>query len=441
MTHATIIKYLSVASVLGLAHIVEALPQYTLGQAIAVAQRHDPWLRGSEFRQQATEAESIAAGQVPDPIVSFGVANLPTGSFEFDQEPMTQFKVGVKQIIPRGDSLALKQRQLSQLGGRHPYMRQDRQAMVAVTVGDLWLETYRSQETIRLIEKDRSLFEHLVDVAQVRYASAGGNARQQDLVRAQLELTRLEDRLTQLGLQREANHASLSEWLVGPEQQGFRIAPTAPAIELSMPIPADRGERKPDACYATLQGHPALKAIDQKIRADETGIDLAKQKYKPQWGLDASYGYRDDDPMGNERDDFFSFSVSFDLPLFTAQRQDRELQSAVARKAAGKTDRVLKLRAMCAGFDAESARLKYLDQRYRLYQNRLLEEIHDQAEASLVAYTNDEGDFAEVVRARIAELNANIDFLNIKIDRLKTILQLNYFTVSTGDNSEEESRL
>jgi hypothetical protein len=57
--------------------------------------------------------------------------------------------------------------------------------------------------------------------------------------------------------------------------------------------------------------------------------------------------------------------------------------------------------------------------------------MNDQAEASLNAYTNDDGDFAEVVRARIAELNANIDYLNINVDRLKTIAALNYFSSSS----------
>lgn len=441
MSHATIIKCVGMASVLALAQIVEALPQYTLDQAVSVAQQHDPWLRGSEYRQEATEAKSIAAGQLPDPIVSLGIANLATDTFEFDQEPMTQFKVGVKQAIPRGDSLALKQRQLAQMSAQHPYMRQDRRAMVAVTVGQLWLETYRSRETIRLIEKDRSLFEHLVDVAQVSYSSAGGKTRQQDLVRAQLELTRLEDRLTKLRQQQETAHASLAEWLIVPAQPDFRIAPTLPAIDLAGPSSADTGDKESDAGLPAFLGHPAIKVIDQKIQAGVTGIALAKQKYKPQWGLNASYGYRDEDPMGNDRSDFVSVSVSFDLPLFTAQRQDRELQSAVAQEAAIKTEKALKLRSMRAGYEAASARLKFLNQRYALYQDRLLEEIHDQAEASLTAYTNDDGDFAEVVRARIAELNANIDFLNIKIDRLKAILQLNYFGVSTNGSGTEGSKL
>ena len=63
--------------------------------------------------------------------------------------------------------------------------------------------------------------------------------------------------------------------------------------------------------------------------------------------------------------------------------------------------------------------------------------MREQAEASLTAYTNDDGDFAEVVRSRIAELNAQIDALNIAVDRQKTISQLNYFFTNSNDTMTE----
>ena len=54
------------------------------------------------------------------------------------------------------------------------------------------------------------------------------------------------------------------------------------------------------------------------------------------------------------------------------------------------------------------------------------------------AYTSDDGDFAEVVRARIAELNAKIEALDIDVQRAKTIVQLNYFLV--GDSGSEDTK-
>ena len=180
----------------------------TLTEAVDIAQRNDPWLVGSEYRQQAIEAQSTAAGTLPDPVVSVGFANLPTDTFDFDQEAMTQFKVGVSQTFPRGHSRALDQQRLSLLGAQYPYQRDDRRAKVAVNIANLWLEVFRATESIRLIEQDRALFEDLVDVAQSSYSTAVGRTRQQDLIRAQLELTRLEDRLTVLHERRDMSRSN-----------------------------------------------------------------------------------------------------------------------------------------------------------------------------------------------------------------------------------------
>jgi outer membrane protein TolC len=415
----------------------------TLETAIELAQRHDPWLEGSRFRQQALEAQGIASGSYPDPMLSVGFANLPTDSFDFDQEPMTQFRVGVIQTIPRGDSLALRRRQLEQLGSRQPYRRADRRAQVAVTVSDLWLDSWRAQESIRLIRQDRALFEQLVDVVESRYSSALGATRQQDLVRAQLELTRLDDRLARLAEQLEISRSALREWLA-PGLPAAPVTPATPPLPRELPrlaltqaalLAPGRGPTA-QQLHQHLLAHPALRDIDTRIAASDTGIRLTEQKYRPEWQLNASYGYREDAPDGSDRADFFSVGVTVDLPLFTANRQDKQLQSAIAGTEAIRTERALLLRQLTAGFEAQRARLLRLEQRRELYRSRLLAEMQQQAEASLTAYTNDDGDFAEVMRARIDGLNARIETLEIEVERLKTIARLNYYFA--GSEAAEE---
>lgn len=411
----------------------------TLEQAVATAQQNDPWISGSEHRQKALEAQGTAASTLPDPVMNVGFANLPTDTFDFDQEAMTQFKVGITQMIPRGDSLELRREQLATLSAQQPYQRDDRKAKVAVSVSHLWLDTYRATETIRLIEEDRALFEHLVDVAQSSYSSALGKTRQQDLVRAQLELTRLEDRLTVLHERLEVSRSQLGEWLLPKtsdtsnqwkyvRSDWYELPSALPHLELAQPgVMPKEGNPEPQEISTFLIAHPAILNLDTKIEASATGIKLAEQKYKPEWKINASYGYRDDAPNGMDRADFFSVGVAFDLPLFTSNRQDKQVQSAVATTEAVRTERALLLRNMIAAFLSQQSKLLRLEERRNIYQTRLLAEMHEQAEASLTAYTNDDGDFAEVVRSHIAELNARIDALNIEIDRLKTIAQLNYF--------------
>lgn len=295
------------ASLVALSANLAHADSYSLENAVTTAQRQDPWVQGSLKRQESLDALSVEAGSLPDPSVSLGVANLPIDTFDFSQEGMTQFKVGVSQMFPRGKTLSLKREKLQKLSEMQPHARADRNAQVAVTVAQLWLDTYRSEQTIHLIEQDRGLFEHLVDVAQSSYTTASGRTRQQDLVRAQLELTRLDDRLTRLYQQRDMSLAKLGEWLGDPVITLSENENSESLIELKAPYLIKERDRstKLRQLSEILSRHPKIKRIDQKINAFDSGVKLAKQSYKPQWGVNASYGYRDQTPMGDDRSDFF----------------------------------------------------------------------------------------------------------------------------------------
>ena len=417
-------------------------------KAIKSAQKNDPWLTGNIHKQKALEFMSTAVSTLPDPKISIGLANLPIDGFDFGQEGMTQGKVGIAQMFPRGDTLTIKSQQLRVQSEAFPFQRQDREAKVAVTVGSLWLDAYRVQQSIVLIEKNRSLFEQLSDIAEASYSSALGKTRQQDIVRAQLELTRLEDRLDKLAQQKNRYEGMLLQWLTkfSKDKNSLQSIPISTDfslhnILLSQQIPqidlinSDLVHRKnwlkPGELVHYFKSHPSVVAIDKKVSATKTGIKLAQQKYKPEWGVNAGYGYRGDDPMGRSRADLFSVGVTFDLPLFTENRQDKEVQSAISQTEAVKTEKLLLLRQLLGSYSSAKGRLLRLKDRQNLYKSKLLPQIHDQAEASLTAYTNDDGDFAEVVRSRIAVLNAEIDELTIDVEEQKINLELNYLFIGS----------
>lgn len=420
-----------------------------IGLAIHKAQQNDPWLAGNKHSQDAIESQSIAAGSLPDPNMSIGLANLPTNSLKFGQEAMTQATVSISQMFPPGDSLNIRKRQLELKSGQFPYEREDRRAKIAVTVGQLWLNAYMAQESITIIEKNRSLFEQLVDVAESSYSTAMGKSRQQDVIRAQLELTRLKDRLTVLHQRQEMFQQKIFEWLNGyflnqysydpqtgsqTQTNRFSLVRKIPDISLiNQQLYNSESQTNPEILYETLSGHPALKFLEQKTRASKAGIDLARQKYKPEWRANAGYGYRANDPLGNNRSDLFSVGVTLSIPLFTSNRQDKEVQSAKSQTSAVKTEKWQLLRKLMASFETEKSELLRLDERKKLYETLLLPQMHEQSDASLSAYTNDDGDFAEAVRARIAEMDAEIVALEINVERQKTILQLNYLFMTDAE--------
>jgi outer membrane protein TolC len=403
----------------------EPVSELSLNSAIAAAIASDPWLNGSRHREDALSSESVSAASLPDPKISLTAGNFPVDTLDINQEAMTQLAVAVSQTFPRGSSRTLSSRQKRELAAQEPMLRLDREAKVAATVAQLWLEEFKAQESIRLIERDRSLFEQLVDAARASYSSALGRARQQDLIRAQLELTRIDDRLMVLQQQQEATQRRLSEWI------GVRghlpLAPLLPNDALSLPVsavfvPVSSARSR----YQLISLHPLLQAFDQRINAMQIGVELARQKYQPEWGLTAQYGYRDDDSLGRDRADLFSVGVSVDMPLFTANRQDKDVSAAVSRAEAIKTDKQLLSRQLTASLDMAIVQLQRLNQRLALYENQLLPQMALQAEAALTAYDSDDGDFAEAVRARIAQLNTKIEALVITVEQQQTIVKINY---------------
>ena len=412
-----------------------AIPGYGQDQAqilsleasVMEALAKDPWLEGSALREHALSEEAVSAGALPDPKLNLVAGNLPTDSWDINQEAMTRLGVGLSQAFPRGDSLALRSRQKLELADGEPFRRADREAKVRASVSQLWLDVFETQGSMDLLEADRSLFDQLADAARASYATASGRARQQDLVRAQLELTRLDDRLTILAQRRESSRERLSEWIGDnsglplpsrlPEQSKY-LRPLLPAHKTAQ---IDR-----QVLYELVRQHPALGAIDQRIEATQTAEELARQKYKPAWSLSANYGYRADDLAGVDRADLFSIGVNLDLPLFTANRQDRDVSAAISRTGALRTDRQLLARRLVSELDDALAQLQRLDERKQLYEELLLPQMSEQAEASLNAYNNDDGDFSEAVRARIDELDARIEALVIAVDTEKVFTTIDY---------------
>lgn len=445
-----VLKYTLIAS-LALVQFANAKAQTTdelgLKEALHQAQKNDPWLNKSKNHQASLYEQSLASKALPDPKLSVNLANLATDTFEFNQEPMTQFRVGISQTLPRGESLELRAKQFKTLSEQQPWLRENRKASVSLMTANLWLEAYKAQASIELLEKNQGLFEQLIEVAEAGYGSSFSKVHQQDVIRAELELIRLEDKLFQLKQNQKVAIKKLNEWVGANSFYGqsddrqilnpIKVSSQLPEIKRLYPeelLSLSSSIFNSNEMINKIQQHPLLISIDKKIMAGDVGIELAKQSYKPEWGLNASYAYRDNAPSGINRADFFSVGVTVSMPFFSSSKQDSQVKSAISNKEAMKDDKWLTLRNFLANIEAEIAKLQKLEERQALYQKSLLPQMSQQAEAALNAYSNDVSDFAEVVRARIAELDASLELLSIHTEKVKSIMQLNYYFIK---NSEE----
>lgn len=396
----------------------------TLGfeQAIGAALNNDVWQQGNEHKRKAMLAQSNVVGTLPDPVMSLGVVNIASDSFAFNQEPMSQLKLGIAQKFARGDSLELSKQQLIEQSLQYPMLALERQAKLRVAVGEVWLRAYQAQQTMALIAKDRPLFEQLIDLAQRSYQVGQGRTMQSDLISAEVELTSIDDRLAKLEIQAQRYQQQLSRWL--PEQ--------FVAIPLSQDKPTfnmlNSAKDSSEAAWASLLAkHPSVMVLNAQQKALNTGIVLARQSQKVQWGVSSSYGWRSNSPNGDSRADLISVGVSFDLPIFSQNKNRQQISAAKANAQVANTDKLLLIRQMRGNALALQASLKLLQRREDLYNNKLLPQTRQHSQAALTAYGNDNGEFSRVVLARVNELNQRIEAFNISIEKQITMLKLNYY--------------
>jgi hypothetical protein len=384
-----------VAFLLGPYHgLVSGNVVLTLSEAEQIALERDPTVAASRVRSAALEEDAVADGQLPDPKLRTGLFNLPLDSFSVSQEASTQFRVGVQQAFPRGDTLRYKQKRT-----RWRAKAEASQAGVAEQ---------------RLVRESRSLFAGLVDITQFQYGA--GRVSQQDVLRAQLEFSQLDDRMTRILNAEEAARANLSEWI---DEAAWRpLAAEFPEL-LSLPEKAilENG----------LDQHPEIIVQSAQIAATKEAVNIAREQYKPGWGVGAEFRKRfGDDPNGSNRADMAAVMLTMDLPLFVEKRQDRRLAASQKQADAAHLDRANIHRALRRTLAREYANWQRLGEREALFRTQLIREASANAEASLSAYQSGTTEFTTLMRARITELDIRLRAHRVRVDRAKAQARLLY---------------
>ena len=408
-------------SLISLSTLASNQPAMSLPELISLAVEHDPWLDRSRALEHALSSEAIFVGELPDPQVSATLLNLPTDTFDLAQEPMTQIRFGVTQKFPGGESRTLRRRVKVLQSERQMLDQITRKKIIELQVTDLWLSIHLARSTSQLINNDRPLFEQLIAVTNASYRSATRRVNQQDLIRAQLELTKLDDHLLRLKELQESRHKELAEWLP-IDYMATPISWQIPDELTVIPVRETDGDR----LHQLLSRHPELRSIDNSVATKRVGLSLAQETNKPAWALNAAYSHRDEDRFGRDLPDFVTLGVTFQLPLFKKNRQDKQIVAAADRVAASESNRLVKLQQLTQRYLKAYATLDVLDERLVLYRESLLRQMNALAEASLNAYTTDAGDFADVMRAYIAMLNAKIEAQTIEVNRLKVLAEIRY---------------
>ena len=374
----------------------------------------DPGVQSLESNRLALEEMSVAADQLPDPLLKMGLVSLPTDTFNLGQEAMTQVQLGVVQKFPRGKSRALRSEQIGIKSQGLNEMARDQRLRILLSVREQFLEVAKQKHLASINAEAITAFSDVADITQDYYAT--GRVHQQDVLQAVVELAKVEDRATRIAQDEEQARARLAMWIGDSAWRDLEDA-----------WPQFDYLSSPEAIKDSLQEHPRVQALQKDVFAAETGVELARQKYKPEFALDLTYGGRaGTNPDGSSRTDLLTLMVVMDVPLFHKNRQDRIVAAQIAESSAAMFSRDDILRRMGSEVDFHVATHQRQQERIELFENRLLPEAAFSSEASFGAYQSSIEDLTTLLRTRITEFDLQLEHARLQAEALKTQARLLY---------------
>jgi len=383
----------------------------TLADAERMAINADPLIAEVKAVEQSFREKSVAANSWPDPKLKLGVANLSMETYALDDEAMTQLVVGITQRIPPSGELRAKSGRFAELAGASAAEVKDRELRTRLAVRKTWLDIYYQQQAEKLVKQSADVFDQLKEITRFQYRAGRGSQR--DVISAQLEKNLLEDKQTDFHTQWLTAHAQLQKWL------GQEIL--LESVDSSFPV-LSTPPLNPQL-QARLDEHPWLQAAKTRVNAAEKGVDYAHAQTWPGWSLDLQYGQR-----GAERADLGSAMIVVDLPLFTGGRQSREIKASQAELTATKRKMDDQRRQLREQLQVQWSVYQQADARLSLYEKYVVPEAKQNTEASLSAYQSGVAEFSVMVRAKLTELNSELQFLKLKMDKAKAQAELLYLS-------------
>jgi cobalt-zinc-cadmium efflux system outer membrane protein len=289
--------------------------QPLIQEALAVS----PEIKAEGKKWDAAKERPPQEGSLDDPMLSFEIINLPTNTFSFSQDDMTMRQFSLSQAFPFPGKLGLRkdvaQREANAIGLGY----QDKRNEIIRRVKEVFFELFVIDHSLEVVEKNREVLREFVKIAETKYSV--GKGIQQDVLKAQVELSRLLNEQIRLEQSHQAAGARLNAILNRPPQ-----TPLARTEEvLKDEVQVDLKEIQARA----LENRPLLKALQEEVERSKAANALARKRYFPDLTMSVAYGFREDSRLVN-RSDMFSAGVSINIPLYFRTKQDRQVAETSA---------------------------------------------------------------------------------------------------------------
>lgn len=364
-----------------------------LRKYIAYAMRNNPGLEAA-FDQWKAALEAIPqARQLPEPTLSY------TG---FVRQSMDRQMVGLSQVFPwyrnvqREAGIAIEQARAAE----HRF--ETRRLELIRELRQAYADYAYLAAAVEVMEQSLALAESLRDAAAARYEA--GEAPYADLVRADVELAELEDRLQSLRRRREPVAARLSA-VLGRDQATRNPLPWPEPL-----TPIDAELDRAALVQRLDEANPELLALKRESAGRRIGVAQARDNWIPDLTLGVQYM----DMI--EMDDQVALTGSVSIPLW---RDALEAERAEALARFGAATRDIAQRRNELEAELEEARYSYDDasRRAALYRDRLIPLAEEAVEAAEAAYVAGQLEFQTLIDAQLSLLERELSYHRLVADQ------------------------
>ena len=367
----------------------EANAQLKLSDAVAQALEKNPEIQSLRERLQVANARAKQAPYLEDPEIAFQLGGVPFSTPTNLNRADTN-SIGIRQKLPFFGKLGLKEKIAVQ---EAKVMEQDLRAKereiiskVKMTYADLFL----AQKSIEILREQADILRMLIRATEARYQV--GRVTQQDVFKALLELSDLQNQLIVAEADRSTNEVKVNALMNRSLQIPIMVPEdlTVPELTLTATGLAD----------LALANRPELKGAQEEIERTARMHELAERNRKfPDFMVGWDYWRKPTDDMAKDR---YAGMVNFTIPFspWTAGRHNYEIEETLAENRAAKANRDAIRLMTLRELGETQARVEAARRSVTLYREGLLSQAELSFRASLAAYQAGRVEFVNLVEAQ-----------------------------------------
>ena len=390
----------------------------TLDDYIRYALVNNPGLEAAYEKWQAAMEKVAPAGTLPDPKMTFGYYIKEVETRVGPQK----YSVGLNQTFPWFGKLDLMEKTALEAANAEKAKYDAQKLMLISKIKKLYYQYSYIAQSIRITQDNMTLVSNFEDVATARYK--GGAGLQNAVIKIQVELGKLDDRLTSLKDSMTPVVAKLNSAMNRPSYASLPVPETIPDEKMLL----DTSELVP----LLKSNNPNLKVLDYMAEKDNYQIGLAEKNNYPDFTLGLNYintePRSDMIPADNGKDPLVA-TVSINLPIW------RKKYNSIKREARAEQRSVIRSReelenSLISDLEMAIFELRDADRKIKLYRDTLLKKAEQNVSINQLAFTSDKATFLDLIDAQRVLLEFQLAEKKALTDYGKALADIEMLTAS-----------